>query len=233
MHLNGVDAEQHGHSQVDARADDAQQHGKGGQAAQHPAAPQCGAGHLALFAHFPPGRALLRGALRRAQALTVARRVLPVCILVILVFPAVLPAASFWKKIAGNTLTYVSHGAHSDSINFTKQEGSVQVQPAIANIRIEAYAVKNGKRYLLGKDAPDAGCDYVDIEEYYDIINPSTVADALREARPEGGYTEQPYIGVGKPIVKYHMTHRILADGTVLEIMDHKILDFRSGNHGS
>ena len=132
---------------------------------------------------------------------------------------------SFWKKIAGNTLTYVSHGAHSDSINFTKQEGSVQVQPAIANIRIEAYAVKNGKRYLLGKDAPDAGCDYVDIEEYYDIINPSTVADALREARPEGGYTEQPYIGVGKPIVKYHMTHRILADGTVLEIMDHKILD--------
>ena len=48
----------------------------------------------------------------------------------------------------------------------------MQVQPAIANIRIEAYAVKNGKRYLLGKDAPDAGCDYVEIEEYYDIIDP-------------------------------------------------------------
>ena len=132
---------------------------------------------------------------------------------------------SFCKSITGNTLTYVSYGAHSDSINFTKQEVSVQVQPAIANIRIEAYAVKNGKRYLLGKDAPDAGCDYVEIEEYYDIIDPSTVAGALRAARPEGGYTEQPYIGVGKPIVKYHMTHRILADGTVLEIMDHKILD--------
>ena len=101
----------------------------------------------------------------------------------------------------------------------------MQVQPAIANIRIEAYAVKNGKQYLLGKDAPDAGCDYVEIEEYYDIIDPSTVADALRAARPEGGYTEQPYIGVGTPIVNYHMTHRILADGTILEIMDHKILD--------
>ena len=132
---------------------------------------------------------------------------------------------SFCKSIAGTTLTYVSDGAHSESIIFTAQQGSVQVQPAIANIRIEAYAVKNGNRYLLGKDAPDAGCDYVEIEEYYDIIDPSTVADALRAARPEGGYTEQPYIGVGKPIVNYHMTHRILADGTVLEIMDHKILD--------
>ena len=93
LHLNGIDAEQHGHGQVDACTNDAQQHGKGGQAAQHPAATQGSAGHLALFAHFPPGRALLRGCLRRAQALTVVRRVLPVCILVILVFPVVLPAA--------------------------------------------------------------------------------------------------------------------------------------------
>ena len=36
---------------------------------------------------------------------------------------------------------------------------------------------------------------------------------------------KQPYIGIGTPIVNYHMTHRIFADGTVLEIMDHKILD--------
>ena len=38
LYLNGIDAEQHGHGQVDARANNAQQHGKGGQAAQHPAA---------------------------------------------------------------------------------------------------------------------------------------------------------------------------------------------------
>ena len=100
LHLNGVDAEQHGHGQVDARANDAQQHSKGGQAAQHPAAAQGGAGHLALFALFPPDRALLRGALRRAQALTVVRRVLPVCILVILVFPVVLPAAGIVCRAA-------------------------------------------------------------------------------------------------------------------------------------
>lgn len=36
---------------------------------------------------------------------------------------------------------------------------------------------------------------------------------------------KQPYIGIGTPVVNYHMTHRIFADGTVLEIMDHKILD--------
>ena len=94
LHLNGVDAEQHGHGQVDARANDAQQHGKGGQAAQYPAAPQCGAGHLALFAHFPPGRALLRGALA-------ACRVLPVrAVLRVLVFPAALPAAGIVCRAA-------------------------------------------------------------------------------------------------------------------------------------
>ena len=101
LHLNGVDTEQHGHGQVDACANDAQQHGKGGQAAQYPAAAQGSAGHLALFAHFPPGRVLLRGALRRAQALTVARRVLPVrVVLRVLVFPAVLPAAGIVCRAA-------------------------------------------------------------------------------------------------------------------------------------
>ena len=78
----------------DARTDDAQQHGKGGQAAQHPAAAQRGAGHLALFAHFPPGRALLRGALA-------ACRVLPVrAVLRVLVFPAALPAAGIVCRAA-------------------------------------------------------------------------------------------------------------------------------------
>ena len=94
LHLNGVDAEQHGHGQVDARANDAQQHGKGSQTAQHPAAAQCGAGHLALFAHFPPGRALLRGALA-------ACRVLPVrAVLRVLVFPAALPATGIVCRAA-------------------------------------------------------------------------------------------------------------------------------------
>ena len=101
LHLNGIDAEQHGHGQVDARANDAQQHGKGGQAAQHPAAAQGSTGHLALFALFPPGRALLRGALRRAQALAAACRMLPVrVILRVLVFPAALPAAGIVCRAA-------------------------------------------------------------------------------------------------------------------------------------
>ena len=102
LHLNGIDAEQHGHGQVDACANDAQQHGKGGQTAQHPAATQGSAGHLALFAHFPPGRALLRGALRRAQALALAAcRVLPVrAVLRVLVFPVVLPAAGIVCRAA-------------------------------------------------------------------------------------------------------------------------------------
>ena len=102
LHLNGIDAEQHGHGQVDTRTNDAQQHGKGGQAAQHPAAAQGSAGHLALFALLPPGRALLRGALRRAQALILAGcRVLPVrMVLRVLVFPVVLPAAGIVCRAA-------------------------------------------------------------------------------------------------------------------------------------
>ena len=105
LHLNGIDAEQHGHGQVDARANDAQQHGKGGQAAQYPAAAQGGAGHLALFALFPTGRALLRGSLRRAQTLVLAAcRLLPVRVVlrvrVVLVVPVVLPAAGIVCRAA-------------------------------------------------------------------------------------------------------------------------------------
>ena len=105
LHLNGADAEQHGHGQVDACANDAQQHGKGGQAAQYPTAAQGGAGHLALFALFPTGRALLRGSLRRAQTLVLAAcRLLPVRVVlrvrVVLVFPAALPAAGIVCRAA-------------------------------------------------------------------------------------------------------------------------------------
>lgn len=131
----------------------------------------------------------------------------------------------FSQKPSGD-FTHVSGAVNTDGIGVSSAviKTAVQVRPAIGNKRIEVYAVKDGVKCLLEENAEEVYCDYVVMEEYYDIINPSTIADALRENRPEGGYTENPFTNVGEPIVNYHMTHQLLADGTVIEIMDHKIL---------
>ena len=69
----------------------------------------------------------------------------------------------------------------------------------------------------------EVSCDCAEIREEYDIINPATVADALRKARPNTGFNRQVDLAdYGEPMVSCRLTYRVTEDGTVLIFFDYK-----------
>lgn len=100
------------------------------------------------------------------------------------------------------------------------QHGGVQLTPAIRHLQRDLFCYKGGQ-WLPG-DAD--GCDCAEIREVYEIINPATVARAIRENRPEGGYTQQPSLAVGEAMFLHRMTYRIENDGTILCSFNHECL---------
>jgi len=131
---------------------------------------------------------------------------------------------SFTTTIQGGKLTYHSHGQHQDDIIVAKQTASQQIWPANKKIQNSVYTVIEGERYEPLHNRT-IGCDYVELVEKYQIMNPMLIGDTLRANRPDGGYTEAPDLAVGMPMVEYNMTYRFMPDGTVLHIFDHKILE--------
>ena len=102
------------------------------------------------------------------------------------------------------------------------QQGGVQLTPAIRHIRREAVCLKDGIWQAIGGWVQ--GADYAEIREVYEIVNPATVARAIREGRPEGGYTLQPSLATGEAMFLHRMTYRVENDGTILCDFDHECL---------
>ena len=101
------------------------------------------------------------------------------------------------------------------------QQGGAQLTPAIRHIRREAVCLKGGAWQPI---AYVEGCDCAEIREEYEIINPATVAQALRDGRPEVGYTMQPTLAAGEAMFLHRMTYRVENDGTILCSFDHECL---------
>ena len=100
------------------------------------------------------------------------------------------------------------------------QRGERQLTPAIRHLQRDRFCFKGGE-WLPG-DAE--GCDCAEIREVYEIVNPATVARAIRDGRPEGGYTQQPSLAAGEAMFLHRMTYRIESDGTILCDFDHELL---------
>lgn len=82
------------------------------------------------------------------------------------------------------------------------------------------YGIVDGKK--INVDA-QCLCDYAEITDNYDIINPATVAPSLIERRPHGGYKENPDLSLfGKAMIEHNMTYVICGDGTVISDFDLK-----------
>ncbi|MBE5809832.1 MAG: hypothetical protein E7318_02735 [Clostridiales bacterium] len=101
------------------------------------------------------------------------------------------------------------------------QQGGVQLTPAIRHVRREAVCLKDGVWRPI--DYVE-GCDCAEIREEYEIINPATVARAIRDERPEGGYTVQPTLAAGEAMFIHRMTYRVENDGAILCSFDHECL---------
>jgi len=103
-----------------------------------------------------------------------------------------------------------------------RQQGGVQLTPAIRHLRREAVCLRDGQWQEIGSWME--GCERAEIREEYEIINPATVAAALRKERPTGGYTVPPSLAVGDAMFRHRMVYRIEPDGTILCDFDHECL---------
>lgn len=102
------------------------------------------------------------------------------------------------------------------------QRGKLQLGRSNRHVRCDLFYEKDGVRFPIS--GYHTSVDSALIEEEYEVINPATMAGALREARPAGGYTSPPDLAVGEAMFRYRMTFRILGDGTVLCDFDHTVL---------
>ena len=127
---------------------------------------------------------------------------------------------AFATAITGQ-LSYVENGLHTTPILPQSQQGGVQLTPAIRHTKREAVCLQNGQWV---EATYNEGCEQAEIREEYEIINPATVAAAIREGRPEGGYQVAPSLAVGEAMFLHRMTYRIEPDGTILCDFDHTCL---------
>lgn len=119
-------------------------------------------------------------------------------------------------------LRYVENGLHGDEIIPQRQAGKVQLTPAIRHLQRDALCFRDGQWQEIG--GYEEGCEKAEIREVYEIINPATVAEALRAARPAEGYASQPSLAVGEAMMLHRMTYRIGGDGAILCDFEHQLL---------
>ncbi|MBQ3669723.1 MAG: hypothetical protein II920_10920 [Clostridia bacterium] len=128
-------------------------------------------------------------------------------------------AYAFADEIKG---TLISIEDRSKQIKTDAQEGGVPLSPAIRHLERSVMCLKGGAWQLLKDEIRD--CEAAEIRETYDIINPATVAESVRKARPSGGYKVQPPLNMGKAMLRHRMTYRFENDGTVVCLFDHERL---------
>ncbi len=131
-------------------------------------------------------------------------------------------AYRFVTAIEGK-LSYVENGSHRKSI-IPKSQQIADLRRAIRHKAKTVVAVVGGKEIPVYQKTD---CDYAEIREEYEIVNPATVAESVREARPRGGYKTQPDLAeFGRSMLSCKLIYRILQDGTVLTLFDYeKLMD--------
>lgn len=127
---------------------------------------------------------------------------------------------AFATKLEG-MLTYLENGENTGDIRPIGQ-GASDLRRAIRHKEKKVVGFVNGEeRTAFG----ELVCDRAEIREEYEIVNPATVAEALRAARPKGGYASQPDLAeYGRAMLRCRLTYRLENDGTVLTVFDYEKL---------
>ncbi len=122
----------------------------------------------------------------------------------------------FKSTIVGK-LKYISDGKDTSDVKVKEQSLSFLYSAnRILKKKIVGYKDGEPKTILFSIE-----CDYGEIQEDYQIINPATVAPALTAGRPEGGYKHTPDMSlIGEPMLTIKYIFRINPDGTILVDFD-------------
>ncbi len=95
-----------------------------------------------------------------------------------------------------------------------------QLTPAIRHLRCDVDVLQGGAWQPYSGYTEDA--EACRITEVYEVIDPRTVAEALRRGRPADGYPVQPCIAVGEAMAIHRMVYTIQGSGDVLCEFDHE-----------
>lgn len=120
---------------------------------------------------------------------------------------------TFYSEM-GATLTNVDNA--EDVITVDSYKSGQQLRPAYEMEKQNVYIVNGNEKTLVEADGSIHEGDYVLVEEKYTIMNTAYVAQAIIEGKPEGGYTENPSLAVGKPLVTFDLQQIYNSDGTVV-----------------
>lgn len=116
-------------------------------------------------------------------------------------------------------LTYLSDGENTSSIEIEEQRAPTYLYSANRMLRKKIVGYKDGKSKTV---LSSMECDYAEMIEDYQIINPATVAPQLTNERPKGGYKHTPDMSlIGKPMLDIKYIFRINPDGTI--VVDFKV----------
>ncbi len=117
---------------------------------------------------------------------------------------------AFKDHVAG-TLTHVKDAVHPAPVVPGERRGGKWIEPVTRFMKRQILAYKDGKAALVSGFAE---CDYAEIHEEYEIVNPASMVRALHENRPEGGYMAFPP-AMGDAMMHCLYIYRIDGDGTV------------------
>lgn len=130
-------------------------------------------------------------------------------------------AYAFKSKISG-VLTYVSDGVHTGDVIPGDKTSYKWIEPVNRYTKREIIAYTDGVARVVTQGGT---CDYAEFHEEYDIVNPVSMMRAIRENRPEGGYTILPQ-AMGDTMMRCKYIYRIEGDGTtVVDFSYEKVQD--------
>lgn len=130
-----------------------------------------------------------------------------------------------FKTKADGKLTFLSDGEDKSDVNIIESHLTLLPQ-AVKHRQRKLVAYKDGKAKTIFSSIE---CDYAEIWESYDIINPATIAPALTASRPQGGYTYTPNLSdYGEFMISLDQKFIINPDGTILvDFALEKLMDVR------
>lgn len=110
-------------------------------------------------------------------------------------------------------LKYLENGKNPENIYSFEDSWRAAMSPFIKHTECEVYACfENGIRRVANRSIE---CDFAEIHEKYEIVNPVSMAEAIHGNRPKEGYSAPITNAMGDAMVKVSLIYRIECDGTV------------------
>lgn len=118
-----------------------------------------------------------------------------------------------FKDHIASKLTYICNGKNKSEINADVECWRSALAPMIRHTKRRIVAYTDGKPRIVNHSTE---CDYAEIHEDYDIVNPVSMVECISKNRPRGGYKTPFYPAMGDTMVTTSWIYRIENDGTIL-----------------